>query len=616
VSRLAGAVFAVLAVATFAAFFVAQRLKHQPAVVQEFMRYPFFSPNGDGRLDAEHISFKIKKTDDVTVDVVNAAGDPVRRLVSDEHLNAFRRLPTLRWNGRTDSGAHAPDGIYRVRVILRSQDRSVIVPESFRLDTMPPHPEVIGVGVKGKRLPGPEAVDFGAASTQIDYSAPGTHRVITIYRTDVAPAVVVERIAIRNRAPAVGRAMWNGLDATGQPVAPGVYLAGIQARDEAGNRGAVPPLDAKGLPIVRYGHHLTGHGGITVSDLVVQPPLTPTAAGAPVTFFVGSRHRAYSWSVRRVGGPAKPLSAGQQPVTATSAMLTITAPQTASSGVYLLKVHSHVTTLRVPFAVNGTASVGGTPAAPRGVLVVLPAMTWQGRNPVDTDGDGEPDTLDAGVGVDLARPFSGDGLPIGFAGGEADAVDYLDNHHHVYDITTDLALAEGHGPNLADYSGVLLAGDERWITTGLAGELTAFVHHGGALASLGTDSLMRRVRISAHGRLYKPTARAKTDIFGARILPQVNRPVTLTNLQPNNSLFIGTVGQFIGYFRYEPTASLGTAMSLDADAVDGAGQPVIVAAHYGRGLVIRTGLPDFAASLVPSHQTAQLFERIWTLLSR
>jgi flagellar hook assembly protein FlgD len=611
VNRLAGAVFAVLAVATFAAFFVAQRLKHGPTVVQSFHRAPaVFSPNNDGRFDVERFSFTIKKSDDVTVDIVTAQGDPIKRLVSDEHLDAYRRIATLRWNGRTDSGARAPDGVYRVRVILRSQDRSVVVPKKFGLDTTPPQVEVVGVGARGKV--GPEIIQTGGAGTQIHVDAPGHHRIVTIYRTDVSPAVVVRMLPIPDTAPARTSVPWDGKDATGKPVPAGVYLAGIQARDEAGNRGTSPPLTRAGLPITRYGLHLRGHGGITVSDVVVQPPLVPTPAGQPVHFFVGSHHQPYTWSVRRVGS-VKRVAGGTSPSTGAVA-LTVNLPS-GPSGVYLLQVHANHTTMRVPFGINGPPA-GGTAAAPKGVLVVLPAISWQGLNPVDSDGDGEPDTLNAGIPVSLNRAFTG--LPVNFAHGEANALIGLDHRHDAYDVNTDLGLVQGTGPAIAAHRGVLLAGDERRVTDGLAKQLRAFVHGGGVLVSLGTDSLMRRVSITPTQRLYMPTGRATTDIFGARILPLVTRPVTLTNFadSPAVQLFLGTVGQFTGYRRYEPTASLGTRMSLASDAVDGVGRPVIVAAHYGRGLVIRVGLPDFAASLVASHQTAQLYDRLWTLLSR
>ncbi len=57
VTRVARYVFAALVVATFGAFFVAQRLKNGPTLVQNFYRDPVFSPTKDGRLDRLRLSF-------------------------------------------------------------------------------------------------------------------------------------------------------------------------------------------------------------------------------------------------------------------------------------------------------------------------------------------------------------------------------------------------------------------------------------------------------------------------------------------------------------------------------------------------------------------------------
>ena len=72
--------FLVLVGATFAAFFVAQRLKSSPPVLDVHRIARYFSPNGDGHRDVDHISITFKVADDVTVDVVNLSGDRVRRL--------------------------------------------------------------------------------------------------------------------------------------------------------------------------------------------------------------------------------------------------------------------------------------------------------------------------------------------------------------------------------------------------------------------------------------------------------------------------------------------------------------------------------------------------------
>ena len=108
------------------------------------------------------------------------------------------------------------------------------------------------------------------------------------------------------------------------------------------------------------------------------------------------------------------------------------------SGVYLLSVHTATRSTTVPFAVQS--------AKRHAVLVVLPVMTWQGRNSLDDDGDGLPNVLDRGVGAKLFRIYAGDGLPAGFATRDAPLLAWLDRRGHRYDITTDVALAAGRGP--------------------------------------------------------------------------------------------------------------------------------------------------------------------------
>ena len=71
-SRLRAGVFAVLVIATFGAFFVAQRLKNAPPVLGQIGVRGVFSPNGDGRYDVTRLTFSVKETDDVSVAVLDA----------------------------------------------------------------------------------------------------------------------------------------------------------------------------------------------------------------------------------------------------------------------------------------------------------------------------------------------------------------------------------------------------------------------------------------------------------------------------------------------------------------------------------------------------------------
>lgn len=151
--RLAGAVFAALVVACFAALIVTQRLKHTPTVIERFQMTSRFVPLASGKLSEERIAFKLTKADRVTVTVEDSSGEQVATLVANLPVGRYRTL-SLRWNGRRgvargysvirkadgyttlvphNRGAIAPSGEYSVRVHLAEQKRSVPSPRTFKL---------------------------------------------------------------------------------------------------------------------------------------------------------------------------------------------------------------------------------------------------------------------------------------------------------------------------------------------------------------------------------------------------------------------------------------------------------------------------------------------------
>ena len=142
-SILARVVFLVLVAATFGAFFVAQRLKGAPPVVQ-LQGQRWLSPNGDGRKDRAELRLRARESDILTADLIDAAGNPVRRIVTERPIGPGHPL-RVTWDGRTDDGAVAPDGVYRVRGSLVEQGRSVVNPRLITLDTKPPRPHVVEI---------------------------------------------------------------------------------------------------------------------------------------------------------------------------------------------------------------------------------------------------------------------------------------------------------------------------------------------------------------------------------------------------------------------------------------------------------------------------------------
>jgi hypothetical protein len=588
--------FLVLVGATFAAFFVAQRLKSSPPVIRVQGMAVLFSPNGDGRKDVNRFSLSLAKpADDVAVDVIDANGDRVDRIAQGRDVRPGVPLK-LRWNGRTDAGRRAPDGRYRLRVTFHGQGRAVVVPSLTVVDTRPPH-SVVCVGVRCTSDRTANIVEPGTDRVRVYVK--GVSRKfptqVRVLRTDDGPPHEVATFA---GEPKTHRLIWDGL-VDGKPAPPGIYLFEVLVRDRAGNVAVTPARVQAG--------EIPGRPGLTVRSLAVQPPLMPVTAGEKAEFFVDARGHGYRWSVRRIGYPQV-----RRHGVARNPRLTFPAPQ-GDSGAYLLVVRSGTHVVRVPFLVQSRERAK--------ILVVLPAMTWLGTDLVDDPPfDGLPNTLTDGGVVHWPRVLRG--LPEGFADGVAPLLVFLDRHKIRYDLTSDLDLDRSRNPRASDRDGVLLAGSERWITRPLARRLRRYVLDGGRLAYFGIDTLRRGVAVTARGdagTLRRPTEPTATDAFGTRLekLRTLDAPAELTQIDgddPSFGLMTGVTG-LPGFTRLEeastelpPRAKLlaGVGQELTDEEIAEAeqtGKPArelrsaLTAERLGKGLLIRVGLPEWSSKL-------------------
>ena len=143
-------VIAVLLAASGLAFLRAEQLKLERSPVGGTKLQKYFSttcPIHRKTRCTSHaalLRFRLRKPATVALAIVNSSGDIVRRLTPAAGERLPRGPVTLRWNGRTDAQAAAPQGTYHLRVDLRSLGRVITIPDPIELDNTAPTLSLLG----------------------------------------------------------------------------------------------------------------------------------------------------------------------------------------------------------------------------------------------------------------------------------------------------------------------------------------------------------------------------------------------------------------------------------------------------------------------------------------
>jgi hypothetical protein len=146
----AAVVFALLVVATVAAFAWSQRLKRDPLVLDRvsFRPVPYlkgtspakaFTPGANCRFDRMRIRFRTTVSDTGDVQVVKPGGRLIVTLARGAFLKRYS-FHTYYWDGRTRNDGTAPPGRYKLRVKLLGQDRTLVPGGVIRLHRSPNRP--------------------------------------------------------------------------------------------------------------------------------------------------------------------------------------------------------------------------------------------------------------------------------------------------------------------------------------------------------------------------------------------------------------------------------------------------------------------------------------------
>ena len=620
--RLPVAAFVGLAIATIAAFFFTQHLKVTTPLIAGYPSpHPAAIDPRDGGVCVipgakgvptptsfrrMRVSFYLlNRADDVDVSIVDPAGAVIATLADSRHIGINHRT-LFTWDGRRSNGQYAPDGTYYVQVSLIHQGRTVRISnqnsgalEPVRVQNGPAPIRVTGVragGIEPAVFPQPSGHPVIVHFTRTGRAPP----TIRVYRTDLPGA---PRLVNSYRARSYANAFWDGTLKSGRPAPQGTYLIGLSSLDHTCSRSvfptALPPPPGS-----------TPHAGVTVRYLAAQPSLTPVAPGSDATVEIDARRHRYQWALRRAGD-RRVLSSGFSSAVALGVRL-----PGGSDGLYDLAVRwgSHRTVVPLVAGVSGSGGSPSDAAASGRVLVVLPALTWQGLNPVDDDGDGMPNTLALGQPIRLVRPLV-DGLPAGLAD-EAGLLSYLRASGLRYSLTTDLSLLGGGEAALRRWSGIVFAGSERWLPASLGSALSTYVEQGGHVMSLGIDALRRSVTVSGDQAL-DPSGPHSVDDLLARPGPvRSTRGSLILVDQDKLHIFRGTAQALTGFKRYQQFGPVSSPAAIVSSAGVTSTSAAVIGYRLGRGDVVDIGLPGFGSSLAHNVNAGELVSRVWTLLGR
>jgi hypothetical protein len=259
-----------LLVATATAFAVTERLKLEKSPVTGTRVDKIFSPVCECARDVAVISFRLRKPERVTVDILDSRGRRVATLVRDDRQPKGRVSYT--WDGKNDLGIVVPEGRYRPRVRLREHGRTIVLPNPIRVDTTAPK-------IRITRL-FPRVFTPGSAG--------GHNRVTAWYETDepARPLLLVDgqRRVLGRFRPAKGHLQWFGT-VDGAQAPPGTYAIQLRALDRAGNRST----STESIPVrVRY--------------VVILQQRVRVVVGRPFSVRVSTDAKTYRWLFNRKRG--------------------------------------------------------------------------------------------------------------------------------------------------------------------------------------------------------------------------------------------------------------------------------------------------------------------------
>lgn len=290
------ATIAGLLIATAAAFAITERLKLTKSAVFGTHVSTRLSPTCGCARGKATVFFKVRRRDHITVTILNAHRAEVA-LLADATVKAGP--VRLRWDGRTDAGTRAPDGVYYARIHLQGGHQTITFPNPIQLDTKPPL--VVSV-VKNRDQFSPDG-DHQADFVRLTYRLSKPAHLLLFLNG--------KKILHTHSHAAAGKQSWGG-KIHGLALPAGFYTLEVGALDQAGN--STPVAERKRITVeIRY-------IAIAAHRIVVR-------AGARFQIGVATDATRYAWKLGKTKGRSG------------NPTLTLRAP--ARKGRYTLLVEEH-----------------------------------------------------------------------------------------------------------------------------------------------------------------------------------------------------------------------------------------------------------------------------------
>ena len=211
---------------TAAAFAVTEGLKLEKSPITGTQVDKAIAPGCRCANENVQVGFTLRKSDRVSVAIVNGKGQVVRTLARSRRARPGTQQ--FVWDGRDQAGRVVPDGTYRPRVHLAREHRTIVLPNPIRSDATRP---LIKLDSVAPPVFSPDG-DFQREYVRLRYRTSERARAILYVNGD--------RWGTVHDYLRVGKLDWGGRAVRRLPA--GLYRVRLRAQDLAGNVG--PPTRA------------------------------------------------------------------------------------------------------------------------------------------------------------------------------------------------------------------------------------------------------------------------------------------------------------------------------------------------------------------------------------